>query len=104
MRQGKAPTSKSSMEDFCHPSTCPLPERVKKFELLVQELIDYRLAAYEFRRASTELPANVIPINRNATVPKGVELPYFPNLKIACGHFKTATVDAEVPHTGYRLR
>ncbi len=68
---------------------------VKKFELLVQELIDYRLAAYELRRASAELPDNVIPIDRNAKVAIGIELPYFPNLKIACGHFKTGTVDAE---------
>lgn len=69
--------------------------QIKKFELMVQELIDYRLAAYELRRASAELPDNVISINRNTAALVGTELPYFPNLKIACGHFKTGTVDAE---------
>jgi len=69
--------------------------QIEKFELMVQELIDYRLAVYEHRLASTELPDNVVPINRNVTAAVGTELPYFPNLKIACGHFKTGTVDAE---------
>jgi Domain of unknown function (DUF3427)/Peptidase S24-like len=27
--------------------------------------------------------------------PRGIALPYFPNLKIACGHFKTGRADAE---------
>jgi len=60
---------------------------------LVQELIDYRLAAYEARTAATATPDNVVPfqpaqLNRT-------ELPYFPNLLIACGHFKTGRADAE---------
>jgi superfamily II DNA or RNA helicase/HKD family nuclease len=67
----------------------------KKFELMVQELIDYRLAAYEIRRTNADLPANVLPFARHAKANGGTELPYFPNLKIACGHFKTGTVDAE---------
>ncbi|WP_093390743.1 DUF3427 domain-containing protein [Rugamonas rubra] len=71
-----------------------LPAHQKKFELMVQDLIDYRLAAYEVRRINTELPDNVIPFNRN-TKTGGVELPFFPNLKIACGHFKTGSADAE---------
>jgi superfamily II DNA or RNA helicase/HKD family nuclease len=67
----------------------------KKFEVLVQELIDYRLAAYEIRRSSSEVPSNVLPFNRDAKATNRVELPYFPNLKIACGHFKTGSTDAE---------
>jgi len=67
----------------------------KRFELLVQELIDYRLAAYEIRRATADLPDNVLPFTRSAKAKGGTELPYFPNLKIACGHFKTGTADAE---------
>lgn len=67
----------------------------KKFELMVQELIDYRLAAYEIRRTNADLPDNVLPFTRNTKANGGTELPFFPNLKIACGHFKTGTVDAE---------
>ena len=60
---------------------------------LLQELVDYRLATYEGRMES-ELPANnVVPFpTRRRNI---VELPYFPNLKIACGHFKTGRTDAE---------
>jgi superfamily II DNA or RNA helicase/HKD family nuclease/SOS-response transcriptional repressor LexA len=60
---------------------------------LLQELVDYRLAAYEVRLAVAEPVNNVIPF---PTKPREVvELPYFPNLKIACGHFKTGRADAE---------
>ena len=60
---------------------------------LLQELVDYRLAAYEVRLAVAEPVSNVIPF---PTQPREVvELPYFPNLKIACGHFKTGRADAE---------
>lgn len=58
---------------------------------LLQELVDYRLAAYEVRQASSEAPGNVIPL----PVRTRQELPYFPNLKIACGHFRTGRTDAE---------
>jgi len=67
----------------------------ERFEAMVQELIDYRLAAYEIRRVSSEAPDNVLPFSRNAKTNSRAELPYFPNLKIACGHFKTGTADAE---------
>lgn len=63
------------------------------FELMVQELLDYRLAAYEVRRITTEAQSNVVSISSIKT--HRTELPYFPNLKIACGHFKTGTADAE---------
>ena len=59
---------------------------------LVQEIIDYRLAAYESRQAAA--PAtNVVPLVRPTRV--GTELPFFPNIKIACGHFKSGRADAE---------
>ncbi|TNF56507.1 MAG: DUF3427 domain-containing protein, partial [Burkholderiales bacterium] len=60
---------------------------------LLQELTAYRLAAYEVRRPVDAEASNVIPF-----APKQrpeVELPYFPNLKIACGHFRTGRTDAE---------
>ena len=55
---------------------------------LVQELIDFRLASYEARQSATPV-SNVIPFPRKALV--RYELPYFPDLKIACGHFRTAS-------------
>lgn len=56
---------------------------------LLQELVDYRLAAYESRSAGQS--ANVIPFPSRDRV----EVPFFPNLKIACGHFRTGRTDAE---------
>ena len=65
------------------------------FESMVQELLDFRLASYEARRIATEATGdNVIPFP-SSKIRTRVELPYFPNLKIACGHFKTGTADAE---------
>lgn len=65
------------------------------FEAMVQELVEYRLASYETRRISSDMPNdNVVPF----PAPKRqgrVEVPYFPNIKIACGHFKSGRADAE---------
>ena len=68
---------------------------------LVQELIDYRLASYQDRQTtapvlgtdeqpttSTTRGNNVIPFPS-----KRVQLPYFPDLKIACGHFRSASTE-----------
>jgi len=60
---------------------------------MLQELVDYRLATYEVRLAVAETVNNVIPFPSKQR--EVVELPYFPNLKIACGHFKTGRADAE---------
>jgi len=76
---------------FCTLAQIP-SERVGPWSGLIQELIDYRLAAYEHRQAAAPTN-NVIPFVRPA--PKGTALPYFPNIKIACGHFKTGRADAE---------
>jgi superfamily II DNA or RNA helicase/SAM-dependent methyltransferase len=69
------------------------PEHREPLAGLVQELIDYRLAAYEARTAATATPDNVVPFQ--PTRANRTELPYFPNLRIACGHFKTGRADAE---------
>ncbi len=60
---------------------------------MLQELLDYRLAAYEVRLEPAPTRSNVVafPSRRRDTV----ELPYFPNLKIACGHFKIGRTDSE---------
>lgn len=59
---------------------------------LVQELVDQRLAAYEVRIDRSADGDNVVPFpTRRAEV---VQLPYFPDLRIACGHFRTASTEA----------
>jgi superfamily II DNA or RNA helicase/SAM-dependent methyltransferase/SOS-response transcriptional repressor LexA len=60
---------------------------------MLQELVDYRLAAYEVRLEPEPASSNVmsLPARHRDTA----ELPYFPNLKIACGHFKTGRTDSE---------
>ena len=58
---------------------------------LLQELVDYRFASYEARNAPV-LPSNVVSLQRPI---ERVEVPYFPNISIACGHFKTGSADAE---------
>jgi SOS-response transcriptional repressor LexA len=73
------------------------PDHLETFSAFVQELVDYRLAAYEVRRAPEGTRDNVIPFQRPATAstPSRTELPFFPNLKIACGHFRAGRADAE---------
>lgn len=68
--------------------------QLEEFQTMVQELVDYRLAAYEVRQTTNE-SGNVIPFNRPITPSSmgRIELPYFPNLKIACGHFKSGSTD-----------
>jgi superfamily II DNA or RNA helicase/HKD family nuclease/SOS-response transcriptional repressor LexA len=60
---------------------------------MLQELVDNRLAAYEVRLEPDAHGNNVVkfPSHRRGEV----VLPYFPNLKIACGHFRTGRADAE---------
>lgn len=64
---------------------------------LLQELAAYRLATYEVRRPVETEASNVIPFTPKQRAE--VELPYFPNLKIACGHFRTGRTDAEEHRT-----
>jgi superfamily II DNA or RNA helicase/SAM-dependent methyltransferase len=65
----------------------------ESLKAMLQELVDYRLAAYEVRRPETAVPSNVLPFTPRARAEP--ELPYFPNLKIACGHFRAGRADAE---------
>lgn len=64
---------------------------------LLQELAAYRLATYEVRRPVETVASNVIPFTPKQRAE--VELPYFPNLKIACGHFRAGRTDAEEHRT-----
>src|SRR5690606_31839410 len=56
-----------------------------EFSEMVQELVDYRFATYIARADVVPVPVTQITAGANK-----VELPYFPSLKIACGHFRTA--------------
>ncbi|WP_319781868.1 DEAD/DEAH box helicase family protein [Oceanisphaera sp. IT1-181] len=72
-----------------------LPEdELETLHLMMQELVDLRLA--EYRRRKTEALAGikdaftrVKPHKVVAPQADMIELPYFPSLQIACGHFKT---------------
>lgn len=68
-------------------------ERADVLADLVKEISDYRLATYEARQPRPEPSAAVTPLRRPRL--DRVELAYFPNLPIACGHFKTGRADAE---------
>ena len=81
------------------------------FQAMVQELVDYRLAAYEPRLPKTapadaEQPtdegAKILPFPKPAATEEaeGTEVPYFPDLRIACGHFRSGRTDVE---TTYRV-
>ena len=64
------------------------PGQQEAFSNMVQEMVDYRLAAYEVRQTSGETARPV------KLVAFRTDLPYFPNLKIACGHFKTGSAES----------
>lgn len=69
-------------------------EQLSDFTKLVQEMIDYRLSGYQARQPeAAEGTSKVIPIDSASS--KRVAIPYFPNLAIACGHFRTGTTDSE---------
>ncbi|WPL11997.1 MULTISPECIES: DEAD/DEAH box helicase family protein [Thiorhodovibrio] len=81
-------------------------DEMETFREMVQELVDYRLAAYEPRLTKTETgdsieqpakhSANILPF-RQPRQPSdgGVAVPYFPDLRIACGHFRDGRTDVE---------
>jgi superfamily II DNA or RNA helicase/SAM-dependent methyltransferase/SOS-response transcriptional repressor LexA len=60
--------------------------RVTSFHSMVQELVDYRLTRYSKNTATVDAaPA--------PQLAERTELAYFPDLKIACGHFKLGSAD-----------
>jgi SOS-response transcriptional repressor LexA len=62
---------------------------------MVQEIIDYRFARYEARVRSI---AGALGGGEVAPFPsrqEGTELPYFPELRIACGHFRNSSASVE---------
>ena len=66
------------------------------FQPFIRELIDYRYIQYGERLAEVDDK----PVKGKADVidfvrARKIEIPYFPDLKIACGHFKTSDHNAE---------
>ncbi len=64
------------------------------FVVLVQEIINYRFLQYEARLANKNVSVgitNVIPFDK----PEEQEIPYFSDLKIACGHFRSSQHETE---------
>ncbi|TGN41183.1 DUF3427 domain-containing protein [Marinobacter confluentis] len=88
----KSPAVFQIENDKFKPTLSLRSDQVETFEEMVRELIDYRLASYEARQSAKELSVpsgeNVAPI-----IPSGTELPYFPTLKIACGHFRNSQAE-----------
>ncbi len=57
--------------------------------LMVQELVDFRFRQYE-SRLEQQTPASPAPTPEKAAV----EVPYFTDLKVACGHFRESPHDS----------
>lgn len=67
-------------------------EQAESFAELVQELIDFRFATYEARQSQQNDSAQILPFPI-PTQRQVVELPYFDDLRIACGHFRTSSAE-----------
>jgi superfamily II DNA or RNA helicase/HKD family nuclease len=76
------------------------------FRSMIRELIDYRLSVYITRKNEGVASGKLMVSKSTDIIPsKRIELPYFPNLKMACGHFKTGQADVDEyrsvgPHYG----
>ena len=67
----------------------PIMERLSdSFSLMVQELVDFRFRQYE-SRLEQQSPVAVIPMPEKAAI----EIPFFTDLKVACGHFRESPHD-----------
>jgi len=65
------------------------------FHAMVQELVDYRFAVYEPRLEKLNVNENNIVSVERGREGQGTELPYFPDLRIACGHFREGRADID---------
>jgi len=74
------------------PSFTTEPQDLSDLHLMMQELVDYRLAKYIQQKTDKVLVSKTA----EQVVPDNVtQLPYYPDLRIACGHFKSGTDDNE---------
>lgn len=65
---------------------------LQTFTIMLQELIDYRYAKYEPRLKQIIKADNVLDITSNLDM---TALAYYPDIKIACGHFKAGSAEDE---------
>ncbi|MFV2056646.1 MAG: S24 family peptidase, partial [Thiohalomonadales bacterium] len=66
------------------------------FRRMVQELVDYKMAMYSARgQADVNIDVLTAPMISAEVEEDWAEIPFFPNLKIACGHFKNANAENE---------
>ncbi len=66
---------------------------LETFNAMLQELVDYRFAVYEPRLAASDDRSMASVVSLPAGT--GTELPYFPDLRIACGHFRDGRHDVD---------
>jgi superfamily II DNA or RNA helicase/SOS-response transcriptional repressor LexA len=68
------------------------------FELMVRELLHYRYLQYEARYTEkTSVDRDASPANQTISlVPQSEPIPYFTDLKIACGHFQTSDHETDI--------
>jgi SOS-response transcriptional repressor LexA len=64
------------------------------FCAMTEEILNWRLEQFAHSRLARQTPAESVLPESKATEPE-VLLPFFPNIKIACGHFKTGHADVE---------
>ncbi len=83
-------------EDRLKPNFELVTEDRNIFRAMVQELVDYKLAMY-MERASEDTNSRTL---TESNLPAEIdtdwdEIPFFPNLRIACGHFRDADGEDE---------
>lgn len=79
--------------EFIHYCETILEHHIDTFMLLVQEIVDYRFLGYEARLASKGVVHEVdFRDNSNNDL---VQIPFFGDLKIACGHFRSSAHESE---------
>ena len=81
------------LQDGCFHLQSPVaPELRDSLTMLVQEVIGYRFLQYEARLAGKAGDAaELVPLVGE----QRQEVPYFPDLRIACGHFRTSAHESE---------
>ncbi len=73
--------------------TAIAPEELDAFNVMVQELVNYRFLQYEQRLTNKVVEGDSSPVNGLPDAANSI--PYFSDLKIACGHFRSSRHETE---------
>jgi hypothetical protein len=84
-------TAHFRLKDDAFSLTIPIRAEPGVASALLQELIDFRLATYKRGTGAPSQSNNVVPLPSRPRQ----QLAFFPNLKIACGHFRTGRTDVD---------